>query len=61
LKEEPRLRVFEERVLGRIFGPKWDEVTREWGKPHNEELDDLYSPPNVVGMRKSRIMRGWGM
>jgi hypothetical protein len=42
-KEEHRLRVFENRVLRRIFGPKRDEVTREWRKLHNEELRDLYS------------------
>jgi len=42
LWEEPRLRVFENRVLRRIFGPKRDEVRGEWGKTHNEELNDLY-------------------
>ena len=52
LKEERRLKVFENRVLERIFGPKWDEVEREWGKLYNEELNDLYSSPNVVLMRK---------
>ena len=41
LREERRLRVFENRVLGRIFGPKRDEVTGEWRKLHNEELNDL--------------------
>jgi hypothetical protein len=41
LREERRLRVFENRVLRRIFGPKRDEVTGEWRKPHNEELHDL--------------------
>jgi hypothetical protein len=43
LREERRLRVFESGVLRRIFGPKRDEVTREWGKLHNEELYELYS------------------
>jgi len=42
LREERRLRVFENRVLRRIFGPKWDEVTRKWITVHNEELNDLY-------------------
>jgi hypothetical protein len=46
MREECRLRVFENRVLRRIFEPKRDEVTREWRKLHNEELNDLYSPPN---------------
>ena len=43
LREERRLRVFENRVLTRIFGPKRDELTGEWGKLHNEELSDLYA------------------
>ena len=43
LREERRLRVFESRVLRRVFGPKRDKVTREWRKLHNEELSDLYS------------------
>ena len=46
LREERRLRMFENRVLRRIFGPKRDEITREWGKLHNEERNDLYSLPN---------------
>ena len=54
LWEERRLRVFENRVLRRVFGPKRDEVTGEWRKLHNEELSDLYSLPNIVRMVKSR-------
>ena len=48
LREERRLRVFENRVLRRIFGPKKDEVTREWKKLHTEELHNLYCSPNIV-------------
>jgi len=55
LREESRLRVFENRVLRRIFGPKRDEVTGDWRKPHNEELNDLYSSPNIVQVIKSRM------
>jgi len=51
------LRVFENRVLRRIFGPKRDEITREWRKLHNEELNYLNSRANSVGMIKSRRMR----
>jgi hypothetical protein len=48
LREEHRLRVFENRVLSRIFGPKRDEVTGEWRKLHNEELHNLYSSPDII-------------
>jgi len=47
LREERRLGVFENSVLRRIFGPKREEVTREWRKLHNEELNDLYRSPNI--------------
>jgi hypothetical protein len=60
LREEHRLRVFENRVLRRVFGPKRDEVTGEFGKLHNEELNELYSLPNIVRVVKSRRMRWAG-
>ena len=60
LREEHRLRVFENRVLRRIFGPKGDGVTGEWRKLHNEERNDLYSSPNIVRVIKSRILRWVG-
>ena len=60
LREERRLRVFENRVLRRVFGPKRDEVAGEWRKLHNEELSDLYSLPNIVRVIKSRRMRWAG-
>jgi hypothetical protein len=60
LREELRLRAFENRVLRRIFGPKRDEVTGEWRKLHNEELNDLYSSLNIVPVIKSRKMSWTG-
>jgi hypothetical protein len=60
LREEHRLRVFENRVLRRIFGPKRDEVTEEWRKLHNEELHNLYSSPDIIRQVKSRRMRWAG-
>ena len=61
LREEHRLRVFENRVLRRIFGPKKDGVTGEWRKLHNEELNDLYSSPNILRVIKSRRRDGRGI
>jgi hypothetical protein len=55
LREERRLRVFKNRLLGRIFGPKRDEVTGEWRKLHSEELHDLYSSLTIVRVIKSRM------
>jgi hypothetical protein len=55
LREEHRLRVFENRVLRRVFGPKRDEVTGEWRKLHNDELRDLYSSPSIIRKIKSRM------
>jgi hypothetical protein len=60
LREERRLRVFENRVLRRVFGPKRDKVTGEWRKLNNEELNDLYSLPSTVWVVKSRRMRWAG-
>jgi hypothetical protein len=60
LREKHRLRVFENRVLRRIFGPKRDEVTGGWGTLHNEELHNLYSPPSIIRMIKLRSMRWAG-
>ena len=59
--EESRLRVFENRVLSRIFGLKRDEVTGEWRRLRNEELNDLYSSPNIVRLIKSRRVSWAGM
>jgi hypothetical protein len=59
-REECRLKVFENRVLTKIFGSKRDEVIGEWIKLHNEELNDLYCSPNIIGMIKSRKMRCTG-
>jgi hypothetical protein len=60
LREEHRLRVFENRVLRRIVGPKRDEMTGEWRKLHNEELHNLYSSPDIIRQVKSRRMRWAG-
>jgi hypothetical protein len=60
VREEHRLRVFQNRVLRRIFGPKRDEVTGEWRKLHNEELHILYFSPNTITQIKSRRMRWVG-
>jgi hypothetical protein len=57
LREEHRLRVVENRVLRRLFGPKRDKMTGVWRKLHNEELHNLYSSPSIIRMIKSRRMR----
>ena len=57
LREERKLRVFENMVLRRIFGPRRDKVTGEWRRLHNEELNDLYPSRNIVWVIKSRRMR----
>jgi transcription termination factor 2 len=59
-RQECRLRVFENRVLRRIFGPKRDEVTGEWRRLHNKELYALYSSPNIIRVIKSRRLRWAG-
>ena len=51
---------YDNRLLRKMFGPKWDELTQEWGKLHNEELNDLYSSPNIVWVIESRRMRWMG-
>jgi hypothetical protein len=61
LREEHGLKVFKNRVLRRIFGPKRDEVTGERRKLHNEELDDMYSSPNIIRVIRSRRMDEQGM
>ena len=60
LREERKLRVFENRVLRRIFGPRKEEITGEWRRLHNEELNVLYSSSNIVRVIKSRRMRWAG-
>jgi hypothetical protein len=57
LREEHRLRVFENRVLRTIFGPKRDDITGKWRRLHNVELHILYSSPNIIKQIKSRRMR----
>jgi hypothetical protein len=57
LREEHRLRVFAKWVLRKVFGPKRDEVTGEWRRLHNKEIYDLYFPPNVMWVIKSRRIR----
>jgi len=61
LREECRLRVFENRVQRRIFGSKRNGVRGEWGKLCNEELNELYSSPNIIWVIKPRRMRWAGM
>jgi hypothetical protein len=57
LRKERRLRMFENKVLRRIFGPKRDEVTGEWRQLHNEEVHDLFSSPNIIRIIKSKRLR----
>ena len=60
MREERRLRVFENRMLRRIFGCRRDKVTREWRRLHNEELYALYSSPYIIRMIRSKILRWAG-
>jgi len=60
LRQERRLRVFANWVVRRIFGPRKEEVTGEWRKLHNKEVNDLYSSPNILRVIKRRIMRWVG-
>ena len=60
MRDEKKLRVFENMVLRRIFGPRRDEVMGEWRRLHNEELNDLYCSPNIVRVIKLRRMRWAG-
>jgi hypothetical protein len=60
LREEQRLKVFENRVLKRIFRPKREKATGGWRKPHNEDLHNLYYSPKIIRMTKSRRMRWAG-
>ena len=60
LREERKPRVIENKVLRRTFGPRRDEITGEWRRLHNEEINDLYSSPNILRVIKSRRMRWAG-
>jgi len=60
-QQDCRLRVFESRVLRRIFGPKKDEVIGDWRRPHKEERNDLYCSPNIIGANQSRRIRWVGV
>jgi hypothetical protein len=61
LREEHRLRVFENRAIRRIFGPKREEVVGDWKRLHNEEVCNKHAAPNIITVIKSRRMRWWGM